>query len=233
VDDAERRTPGPAPVPPGDPSGADDGAASRAEADAEAEAAAEATLEAKETLEDGAGPLGSDLMEDLRPIREAATRAIGEPPRPSRGPTAAVLAATLFLAGSAILSVSFMLTRGGLGPPLSTPSPTGVALSSATPTPTEAPAPTPTASPTSTVAPTVAPSPEASPSPTSSLLALLEPCPDKPDCYLYTVRTDDSLARIAVRFGVPYATILALNPWIVDPSIIHPGEKVTLPPPGK
>jgi LysM repeat protein len=65
------------------------------------------------------------------------------------------------------------------------------------------------------------------------LLALLEPCPDKPDCYLYTIRTDDSLGRISRRFGIPVDTILALNPWIVDPSIIHPGEVLTLPPPGR
>jgi LysM repeat protein len=61
---------------------------------------------------------------------------------------------------------------------------------------------------------------------------MLEPCPDKPDCYLYTIRQNDSLGRISRRFTIPVDTILELNPWITDPSIIHAGEILTLPPPG-
>lgn len=215
---------------------ADAAMAARAEAEAEAEANVEAsgppTGDAL-NRSTAARPVDDSLMEDLREVRVAASTAIGggpdaPPDRP--GPSASVLAASLFLVGCAILSVSFMLTRGGLAVPTGAPGSSPVAIASSTPAPTAAPSPT-----TSPTAPTAGPSPTtrptAAPTPTSSLLALLEPCPDKPDCYLYTVRTDDSLGRISRRFGIPVDTILALNPWITDPSIIHPGEVITLPPP--
>ncbi|MFZ5854238.1 MAG: LysM peptidoglycan-binding domain-containing protein [Chloroflexota bacterium] len=71
----------------------------------------------------------------------------------------------------------------------------------------------------------------ATPTPTSSLLALLDPCPDRVDCYLYTVRRNDTLHKIADTFGVSYSTVRALNPQIVDPNLIRVGDRIVLPPP--
>ena len=198
---------------------------------AEADAAREADAEVAQGPEPAAA-VGDELIEDLREVRVAATAAISrDPTLGSRGPSAAVLAATLFLIGSALLSVSFMLTRGGLSIPIRTPEPSAAAIATTappSPTPTPAPEPTPEITPAITPVPTAA-RPTPTPDPR---LALLEPCPGVPDCYLYTVRKDDSLGRISRRFRIPVDTILELNPWIVDPSIIHPGEVLTLPPPG-
>lgn len=176
-------------------------------------------------------PVSDDVMDALRPIREAAAVAIDRSERPRRGPSSAVLAATLFLIGSTILSVSFMLTRGGLALPVASPEPTEIAIASPTAGPSAVPTPEPsaTAGPTATPRPTPRPTPSPTPDPR---LALLEPCPDKPDCYIYIVQTNDRLAKIAVRFGVPVDMILELNPWITDPNVIHPGDELTLPPPG-
>jgi LysM repeat protein len=231
-----------------DSAAVDEGLAARAEHEARQEAEEEAALEAAAVAPDDAslgrrrstrrgGPprVPAELMEDLREVRVAAAAALGrgDPPAEpaSRSPSAAVLAATLFLIGSALLSVSFMFTRGNLLAPGASPSPSPVAIASPTPAASSAPSATvePTSAPSASVEPTAAPTPSPTPNP---LLALLEPCPDKPDCYVYTVRTNDSLARISRRFGIPVDTILELNPWITDANIIHPGDKVTLPPPG-
>jgi len=211
-----------------DSAAVDDGLAARAEQEAEEEAALEAAAG------EPSAPVPAELMEDLREVRVAAAAVLGQDVAsagPRRGPSAAVLAATLFLIGSALLSVSFMLTRGNLLVPGASPSPSGVAIAS--PTPPASSAPSPTAEPTSAPSPTAEPTAATTPSPTPDpLLALLEPCPDKPDCYIYTVKTNDSLARISRRFGIPVDTILELNPWITDANIIHPGDEITLPPPG-
>jgi len=211
-----------------DSAAVDEGLAARAEHEAEHEAAIEAAAGAP------SAPVPAELMEDLREVRVAAAAALGEGDVPagsaSRGPSAAVLAASLFLVASALLSVSFMLTRGNLDVPGASPSPSQVAAASPTP---PAPTPSPSTEPTSAASPSVEPTLSATPSLTPNpLLALLEPCPDKPDCYIYTVKTDDSLARISRRFRIPVDTILELNPWITDANIIHPGDKITLPPPG-
>ena len=206
--------------------------AEEAEREAEAEvgadpAGATSTPPASPTPDGG-------LIEDLREVRVAATKAIGPTKRyveRQRGPSAAVLAATLFLVGSALLSVSFMLTRGGLSIPIQTPQPSTVAVATQSPS---APSPTPEPTPTPNITPEPTPSPTpAPPTPTPDpRLAMLTPCPDKPDCYLYTVRTDDSLGRISRRFSIPVDVILELNPQITDPNVIHPGDVLTLPPPG-
>jgi hypothetical protein len=227
-----------------DSAAVDEGLAARAEQEAEHEAALEAAAAAPDdAASDGVAPpdaetpprVPSELMEDLREVRVAAAAALGQGDAPSepasRGPSAAVLAATLFLIGSALLSVSFMLTRGNLLVPGASPSPSGVAAVSPTPlnTPTQGPSTAPTSAPSPSVEPTLSATPSPTPNP---LLARLEPCPDKPDCYIYTVKLNDRLTKIASTFRVPLDTILELNPWITDANIIHPGDKITLPPPG-
>jgi hypothetical protein len=170
----------------------------------------------------------------------AAGPALAPEPAPSRGPSAAVLTATLFLVAAGVMSLSFMLARGGLSIRLATPAPSTIAVASpspessvAAPTPTLTPEPTDAASPSASAKPS--PTPVSTPTPTGTpdpRLAMLEPCPDEPDCYLYTVRTYDSLGRISRRFSIPVDTILEWNPWITDPNVIHPGDVLRLPPPG-
>lgn len=67
--------------------------------------------------------------------------------------------------------------------------------------------------------------------PSAASLALLAPCPDHSGCYLYVVRRGDNLTRIASRFGLSVSVILALNPAIVDPSIVITGSTLRLPAP--
>ena len=157
--------------------------------------------------------------------------------RTSRTMTPAILLALAFLVTSAAAAVTFVAATGGLE--LATTAPSAVAFASPSPTSPQGataspastsgatPAPTPvvSASPAPTLPPTAAPTPAA----TSNRYALLTPCPSKPDCYLYTIRRGDNLQSIANYFGVPYSTVLSLNPRLSRP--IQPGEVLTLPPP--
>jgi LysM repeat protein len=170
-----------------------------------------------------------------RYVRAAAPpRQARQAPRVSR----AILAAIAILLVSAVASFGFVLARGGLALPM--PSPSG-AVEAATGTPAatavavvETPAPTPDPTPAPTPVPSPipnpVPTPALTPAPTSDRYALLQPCPDKPDCYIYTIRHGDNLTGIAKYFGVPLQTVRDLNPWTQTKGI-QPGNKLILPPP--
>ncbi|MEX2010886.1 MAG: LysM domain-containing protein [Chloroflexota bacterium] len=174
--------------------------------------------------------------------RSRASRPGGLPSRPS---SPATLAALLVLLASASLSFAFVLVRGGLAlPPPSgspgnavagttgTPAPTTViaVLTPASPTPTPVPTPSPTAVPTPASTPTPTPAPTPRPRPTSARYAYLERCPNRPNCWIYTIRRGDALSALANYFGHPLETVYRLNPWTKTRGI-HPGDQLILPPP--
>lgn len=157
-------------------------------------------------------------------------------PRATRIVTPAVAVALALLVGSSAVAISFVSSTGGikLAGPLSSQAASSSASPRATSTPPAAtPVPSPSASTAPAATPTLTPGPTATPAaaPTSSRYALLRPCQSKPNCYLYTVRQGDNLRSIANYFGNPYDQILALNPGITDPTTIHAGEVLVMPPP--
>jgi LysM repeat protein len=58
---------------------------------------------------------------------------------------------------------------------------------------------------------------------------VLKPCPGKPNCYQYVIKSGDNLHNIATFFGVTYPALLAANPKITNPSVIHIGQQVIVP----
>jgi len=76
-----------------------------------------------------------------------------------------------------------------------------------------------------------APTPAGSGTGTASRYTLLEPCPDAPSCWIYTLRSGDKLVSIVNWFGVPYDTVIAMNPGLGDPTTIQPGDRIRMPPP--
>jgi LysM repeat protein len=171
--------------------------------------------------------------------------------RPTTRVTPATVAALAILAAAFSASVVFTFARGGLtmpsttGPICAGASPSAVAVvpslapsagpsvavsvsPSASPAASQAPAATPTAAPRATATPTAsAAAPSATPR--SDRYALLKPCPDKPNCWIYRIRSGDNLFSIANYFGVPLAKVRALNPWTA--SGLRVGRQLILPTP--
>lgn len=147
------------------------------------------------------------------------------------------LAVVAVLAVGGTIALGGKLPLGALGG-LFASAPTASPTSS--PSPTPAPTPEPTATPSPEPTPSPSPEPTASPSPTEPVLpmpppgspyATLEPCPNGELCYLYTVKSGDTLYGIASRFGTTVSAIRALNPSVQNTNIIHVGTTLKIPPP--
>ena len=170
---------------------------------------------------------GAVVATDVRSTRVRTTPMI----------TPAMLGALALLAVAFAASVAFTFARGGLDLPAAaatgSPAPSSSAVAAV---PTEAPSAAPSVgvSAAPSAAPTPAPTPASTavptPTPTSDRYALLTPCPGKSDCWIYRIRSGDNLFSIANYFGVPLATVKALNPWTAT-SGIKPGRELILPPP--
>src|SRR5439155_5181992 len=90
----------------------------------------------------------------------------------------------------------------------------------------EPPSPSPVVTPAPTSPTTGLPTP-----PPGSPYASLAPCPNGQACYLYIVKSGDTLSGIAGRFGTTVSAIRALNPSVANTSLIHIGQTLKLPPP--
>ena len=163
-----------------------------------------------------------------------------------------VVAAVLILL-SAIMGIG-PLGGGGIAshPP--------IALVTPTRTPTVTVAPSPSVSSTATVVPSASASASATPKPTATPKAtpkatsswppgataltmnLVVPCTGQSNCYVYTVRgggpppsgngsgATDNLYNIAKFFGVKETTIRSMN-GLSSTAVVHPGDKLKIPPP--
>jgi hypothetical protein len=167
-------------------------------------------------------------------------------------PVMTVAAVVLVVAALGILltgPILGVLPFGGAGNPAQVavaspspshaPTPSLTATPTATATPSPSPSPTPAASPTPLRTPTPAPTSSWPPGATASRMSLVVPCTDQPSCYVYTVRgagqngsaVADTLPNIATFFGVSTAKIHQLNPSMGSSDVIHPGDKLKIPPP--
>ena len=185
----------------------------------------------------GAGLVTSERSRSRRPLDR-----LGGLRRP-------VVASALVLLLSAGVTVGYLVAGRGLNLPASSPllvaaaspsgSPPATASPSQAPEPTPSPSPEPSASTSASLPPTM---PSSSPAavPTGAVEALfpqggrwdhLASCPGTSDCYVYTVQSNDTLAAIGETFHVPMKTILARNPQISNPRLLHAGQKITLPTP--
>lgn len=153
----------------------------------------------------------------------------------------ATAAAWLVLLGTLVVVIALLASRGGLTlPPAASASPGvgAVSPSSVVASPTGSTSPSTTSpSPSGATASAPAATPSPSPVPTASppfppdRLAVLTACPGVPGCYQYRIKPNDNLRTLAKFFGVAYPALLAANPQIANPSIIHVGDRITIPVP--
>jgi hypothetical protein len=177
------------------------------------------------------------------------------PPSRSRRASVPILASVVVLVVAAAIALASVVSRGdlGIGGPIGSAAPsgsapaigavTGTPSAPAMPGPTPSPAATPapgatpkltpeaavTPAPTPTPPPTATPAP--TPTPTPRRYAGLTACPGLDDCYVYVVKRNDTLTRIAMRYGFGLDEILRRNPSITDPGFIYLGEEIRLPTP--
>lgn len=169
--------------------------------------------------------------------------------------TPAITVALGVLALSFIVSFAFVVANGGLTLPVAavaaSPSPSGTSVAvgptadpgpSASPSPSVAATPVPaspvpatatpaaTQTPIATAASTPRPTPTSKPKPTSDRFDLLTRCPNKPNCWIYVVRSGDNLYSIANYFGVSLERVKALNPW-TRTERLRAGRQLILPTP--
>jgi nucleoid-associated protein YgaU len=160
--------------------------------------------------------------------------------------TPAVVAAALFAVLAAAISISFVVSRGGLVLPVAatrsgdvaavSPAPasavtTPTAASTPSPIATVAPSDVPTPTPVSTPKPSTRPSAAPGPFPTlapGDPLIGLPACPDHPGCYIYTVRRGDTFSGVSDRFGLLLWVTAALNPEVTDQGQILVGQPLYL-----
>jgi hypothetical protein len=170
--------------------------------------------------------------------------------------TPAITVALALLVLSFGVSVAFVVANGGLTLPVAavaaSPAPSGTSTAvGPTGSPDAAGAPDPTVAASPAVASPVAPStspvptpmpaaatPDPTPKPTrtpkpkpsSDRYDLLKACPNKPDCWIYVIRSGDNLFSIANYFGVRIERVRALNPW-TRTERLRAGRQLILPPP--
>ncbi|HEY4189250.1 MAG TPA: LysM peptidoglycan-binding domain-containing protein [Candidatus Limnocylindrales bacterium] len=167
---------------------------------------------------------------------DPSASAIAVVPPPSDEPQATLVVEPSFEPSEAA-SVEPSVDAVATPSPADSPSPTAPPTASPSPSPTLAPTPSPTLAPTAppTVAPTVAPTPKPTPKPTakptSDRYKLLTACPDKPNCWIYRVRSGDNLYSIAHYFGVSQSTLYAWNPRYANGAHLRTGDQIRMPPP--
>jgi LysM repeat protein len=108
-----------------------------------------------------------------------------------------------------------------IGPETPSPTASPTATPTATPTPSATPTKSPTPSHTVTKSPTPTPTVTKSPTPTPTPTATTKPSS-------YTVVSGDTLSKIATRFGVTQAALMAANK-ITNPNSIQLGQKLVIP----
>lgn len=192
------------------------------------------------------GPARPPAEPPQRPPRAPAPRLASLVGRPAVAMRRATAVAWLILAGTLVLVIALLTVRGGLTlPPAATPSAgavlatpgasasTAAASPSPSPSPTPSPSPSPSTPASSTPSPTVSPGPSSSPSASPPFppdrMALLKACPGVAGCYQYRIKSRDNLHNVATFFGVTYQALLAANPQITNPSVIHVGDPVIIP----
>jgi choice-of-anchor C domain-containing protein len=133
--------------------------------------------------------------------------------RSDRSPRLVLLATAILVAGCGATGASPSPAPTPPAPvaaPTVAPPPATLAGATPAPSPTPAPTSTPPPTPASTAAPTAAPTPA-------------------PGALVIVAVPGDTLWGIGKRYGVPLATILAANPQIEDPRLIHVGERIAIP----
>lgn len=59
----------------------------------------------------------------------------------------------------------------------------------------------------------------------------LTACPEENGCYIYVVRPGDNFVSIVNYYEVAYAAVLRMNPSLVDPAHLRPGDEIRIPTP--